>query len=44
MVRYNPLALSLPKCACGLEASYDKLRTNGNLDKLTTNGTGGWIV
>ena len=25
----EPLALSLSKCAFGLEASFDKLRTNG---------------
>ncbi|MFT5537518.1 MAG: hypothetical protein ACI91C_001914 [Burkholderiaceae bacterium] len=43
VARYNPFALSLSKCAYGLEASFDRLRTNGmstngNSRKLTTNG------
>ncbi len=43
MGKLSPLALSLSKCAYGLEASFDRLRTNGmstngNSRKLATNG------
>jgi len=35
---HNPLVLSLSKGASGLEAWFDKLTTNGNSRKLSTNG------